>query len=323
MDVRDLRYVHVLAEHGNVSRAADALGLTQPALTRRVQALERELKVRLFDRHPKGVSLTPFGRLLVDRAAGLLQGVQNVRLEIDQMRGLDVGEVNVGAGPVVAQIVGDAVGRLLHKHPRLRITVIVDNVNELTNALRSGRTDMFVGNVAMAAAEKDLEIVSSFEHAGYFFCRPGHPILERRDPSLEEIFAYPFASAHLPADIARRFETALKRPVAPAVECDSYPVLKNVVAASDAISLASRYAIIDELRSGKLVEVPSTAPAVVASFGVVRLMKRLASPAATALAGELAESASDVLRWAADAATRPVSARVMRARRAPRRSTNR
>lgn len=298
MDVRDLRYVRALAEHGNFSRAADALGLTQPALTRRVQALEAELDVRLFDRHAKGVALTPFGTLVVDRAGELLHGVEGIKLELDRMRGLDVGCVNLGAGPVVAQIVGEAVGRLLCSHPQLRITVSVDNVNELTTSLRSGKTDMFIGNVSMIAGEKDLEVVSSFEHSGYFFCRPGHPLLKRRSPTLEEVFAYPFVSAHLPHEIAQVFEEALgNRRLEIAVECDNYPVLKKIVASSDAISLASRYAIIDELRSGELVEVPTANPAVVSYFGVVRLANRLPSPAAQALAAELAESGRKVMHW--------------------------
>lgn len=298
MDVRDLRYVGVLAEHGNFSRAADALGLTQPALTRRVQALEAELQVKLFDRHAKGVDLTPYGKIVVERAAELLKGVEGIKVELDGMRGLDVGTVSLGAGPVVAQLVGEAVGRLLQKRPRLRINILVDNVNELTTTLRSGKTDMFIGNVSIIAGEKDLEILSSFEHTGYFFCRPGHPILQERPPSLAKIFEYPFVIAHMPREMSEPFEKALGgRRLVAAVECDNYPILKKIVASSDAISMGSRYAMIDELRSGKLVEVPTLDPAVVTNFGVVRLANRTPSPAAQALADELKESISEALRW--------------------------
>src|SRR5262245_52089067 len=105
MDVRDLRYIRELAAHGNFGRAAEALELTQPALTRRVQAVEKELQVSLFNRHSKGVTLTDFGKLVVERADELLQGVDGIKIEVDHMRGLHKGIVNLGAGPVVAQIV--------------------------------------------------------------------------------------------------------------------------------------------------------------------------------------------------------------------------
>jgi DNA-binding transcriptional LysR family regulator len=295
MDVRDLRYIRELAIHANFGRAAEALNLTQPALTRRVQAVEAELGVRLFDRHSKGVVLTKFGRLVVERADGLLQGVEGIKVEVDSLRGLHAGNVNLGAGPVVAQIVGEAVGRLLRSHPKLRITVTVDNVNELTTSLRNGKTDMFIGNVSMIAGEKDLEVVSSFEHSGYFFCRPGHPILRHPSPWLPEVFEYPFVSAHLTREMTQIFVDSLgDRRFVISVECDNYPVLKKIVASSDAISLASRYAFTDELRSGELVEVPTANPVVVSFFGVVRLANRTPSPAAEALARELEVSARQV-----------------------------
>lgn len=303
MDVRDLRYLRALAEHRNFGRAADALGLTQPALTRRVQAVETELEVRLFDRRPKGVELTPFGKLVIERAGDILRGLQNIKTEIDRMVGLDVGAVTLGTGPVVAQtIVGEAVGRLIRAHPQIRVSVFVGGPDELSTWLRDERTDLMIADVTPFGSEPDIEIVSQFEHFGYFFCRPGHPILKSKSPSVQEILSYPFATAHLPGAIFRQFQLALGSDrFSPAVQCDSYPVLKNVVAESDAIGVASRYAIIDELRLGRLTEVPTRGPAVVTALGVARLANREASPAAQALAEELSKSVREVLNWSAKA----------------------
>lgn len=303
MDVRDLRYVRALAQHRNFGRAADALGLTQPALTRRVQAVETELEVRLFDRHPKGVDLTPYGKLVVEHADALLRGVEDIKVEVDRMRGLDAGRVTLGAGPVVAQtIVGEAIGRLVRRHPRIRVSVYVGGFDELPVWLRTERTELLLADVTPLMDDGDIEIISRFEHVGYFFCRPGHPILEHKSPSVKEILSYPFATAHLPLAIFAKFQQALGgQRFSPVVECDSYPVVKNVVAESDAISVASRYAIFDELRSGRLIEIPTKGPAAVTSLGVARLANRLPSPAAVALAQELSKSAQEVLRWSAKA----------------------
>src|SRR5262245_42483589 len=133
MDVRDLRYIRELAAHGNFGRAAEALDLTQPALTRRVQAVEAELHVQLFNRHSKGVDLTEYGKIVVERAEELLRGVQNVKVEIDRLRGLDVGTVSLGAGPVVAQtrIVGEGIAQLIKKSPGIQVSAYVGGPDEL------------------------------------------------------------------------------------------------------------------------------------------------------------------------------------------------
>lgn len=311
MDVRDLRYVSALAEHRNFGRAADALGLTQPALTRRVQAVEAELEVRLFDRHARGVDLTPFGKLVVERAEELLRNVENIKLEVDRMRGLDVGHVSLGAGPVVAQaIVGEAIGELIKRRPGIQVSVYVGSVDELGAWLRSGKTELLMSDVTALANDGDIEIASRFEHLGYFFCRPGHPLLKQRMPSFEEILSYPLATVHLPAGIITRFQEALgTRRFAPVLECDSYPILKTLVASSDAVSIASRYALFEELRSGRLVEIPTEEPAAVTTLGVARLAGRTPSPAAQALAEVLSERAGKVLEWSAKAGVRAARSR--------------
>ncbi len=301
MDIRDLQCIRELAQHGNFGRASESLGLTQPALTRRVQALEGELGVSLFDRNPKGVKLTPFGEVVVQRAAELLRGVANVKVELDRLRGLEFGHVSLGAGPVVAQtIVGEAIGELIKRRPGIRVSAYVGSVDELAAWLRSGKTELLISDVTALAKDNDVEIVSRFEHVGYFFCRPGHPLLKQRTPSFRQILSYPIATVHLPPAIVARLEELRGDPCVPAVECDSYPVLKTVVASSDAVSIASRYAIFEELRSGRLVELRTEEPAAVTALGVARL-KRVPSPAAEELAKELSERARKVLEWSAKA----------------------
>lgn len=303
MDLKDLRYIRELANHAHFGRAAEALGLTQPALTRRVQAVEAELKVPLFDRHAKGVHLTEFGKLVVERAEELLRSVENLKVEIAGQRNLDVGQVSLGAGPVVAQtIVGEAIGQLIKRHPGIQVSAYVGSVDELTAWLRSGKTDLLMSDVSALTEADDIEIISQLQHVGYFFCRPGHPLLEERVPSIDRILSYPFATVHLTVAIISRFQQALgSRRYAPVLECDSYPILKTVVASSDAVSIASRYAIFDELRSGRLVEVPTAQPAAVTTLGVARMAKRTPSPATQALARELTDRAREVLEWSAKA----------------------
>ena len=99
IDLRRLRHFSALVQHGNFHRAADALHLTQPALTRSIQALEAHVGAPLLTRHRTGVEPTELGRLLL-RHAGALEGqVRDLDRELRVAKGLVLGELRVGGGP--------------------------------------------------------------------------------------------------------------------------------------------------------------------------------------------------------------------------------
>ncbi len=114
MDTLQLyRQALVLARHGNYARAADALGIAQPNLTRSIAALERSLGVRLFDRGRSGAVPTAFGRILVERAEALLRTDADLRRELQLLAALATGTLTIACGPYAAEAaVGQAVARL-------------------------------------------------------------------------------------------------------------------------------------------------------------------------------------------------------------------
>jgi DNA-binding transcriptional LysR family regulator len=119
---RLLRYALVLGERRNFARAAEALGLTQPTLSRSIAALERDLGVRLFERSHKGVTPTVFGRVLLERGAIVLEREAEVRREIQLLAGLEAGSLTVSAGPYFAEgVVATSIARVAVAHPGLRI----------------------------------------------------------------------------------------------------------------------------------------------------------------------------------------------------------
>src|SRR5512137_2516263 len=99
LDLHLVRHALVLAKHGNFRRAARALHVSQPTLSRNIAALERSLGVRLFDRSSSGVEPTPFGRLVLERGRGLLAGESDLLREISLQAGLEIGSLAVAAGP--------------------------------------------------------------------------------------------------------------------------------------------------------------------------------------------------------------------------------
>ena len=114
LELRLLHQALILARHRNFARAAEALHLTQPALSRSIASLESALGERLFDRTRQGVEPTSFGRMLLARAQPLVDDANELERDFFLMRGLEIGELRVGAGAYAAELsVGQAAGRLM------------------------------------------------------------------------------------------------------------------------------------------------------------------------------------------------------------------
>ncbi len=110
-DLRQLRHFVALAEHGHFARAAEAVNLSQPALSRSIQALESQLGCPLLDRHSRGFSLTAHGRLVLEHARRLLAGSRALSNAVSKLGNLQSGELRLGAGPYpAARLVPRALG---------------------------------------------------------------------------------------------------------------------------------------------------------------------------------------------------------------------
>src|SRR5262249_16055542 len=145
MELRDLEYFAIVAEHGHLGRAADVLGLSQPALSKSLGRLEGAMQVRLFRRSAKGMELTAEGTLLLQRARELRQSLRNGAREVSDVSRGHVGHIRVGLGPSVNdQLVLVAFAELLREEPRITMKVIVSDADEIMPLLHSGQLDVVV-----------------------------------------------------------------------------------------------------------------------------------------------------------------------------------
>ncbi|MBG4654726.1 LysR family transcriptional regulator, partial [Pseudomonas aeruginosa] len=133
MDLRQLRYFIALAEHRSFVRAADAMGITQPAFSRSIQGLEQELGCQLVDRGSKDLRPTPEGQVVLQHALSLVQGSANLIHEIAQLNKLDAGELRFGSGPAPAPPLVPAPGApIINPPPRGPISQALDNREKLS-----------------------------------------------------------------------------------------------------------------------------------------------------------------------------------------------
>jgi DNA-binding transcriptional LysR family regulator len=262
---RHLRHLLALAEHGNFSRAADALHITQPALSRSIQALEASVGALLFDRNRGGIEPTEIGLLLLRHAQSLDASERDLDRELRLCKGLDLGELRIGVGPYGgAALVGPVVGRLNRLHPKLRVRLTIAPWTELPERARARDVDVVVAELSELGALDDFASQPLSEHRANFVCRTDHPVTQQPALRLQDLYSYPLAGPRLPPAAAQALIDAapreqrelLLRAGLLTIECDSATVLKVILTHSDALSMMPRFMVEAEVRAGELVVLP-------------------------------------------------------------------
>jgi DNA-binding transcriptional LysR family regulator len=157
--LRHLELVRALALHKHFGKAAEALGISQPALTRSLQHLEESLGVKLFDREAGPVEPTLFGRIVLDRGETIIAGFAELKRELLLARNLDLGVLTVAAGPYPAEIsVHRATGRLSAQQPLIHTSVSVKDWLEVIDDVVEGRADLGVADLFDAVDNPALEV---------------------------------------------------------------------------------------------------------------------------------------------------------------------
>src|ERR1043165_1732100 len=187
MELRDLEYFVVVAEQGNLGRAADQLRLSQPALSKSLKRLEDALEVRLFRRNANGMELTAEGSLLLSRARELRDSLRNVAREVSEMSRGHAGHINIGVGPSVNdEFLLAAVTELLRAEPRVTMKVIVSDQDQIIPALRRGEIDVVV-NLAYPKPPAGLAYIHLREDECVVCCGLNHRLAGRTDVPIAEL----------------------------------------------------------------------------------------------------------------------------------------
>lgn len=296
IDLKLVQQAVTLARYRNYARAAEALHLSQPALSRSIAGLESALGVRLFHRTRQGIEPTAFGALLLSRGGALLSDAAELERELKLMQGLELGELRVAAGPYPVELsVGKAAGRLSSKHPQLRIELLSDTWRGVLDLVLAARVDLAICEVSTVEQEPRLTVEPLDPHPATFFCRSGHPLLTEEELTVERILAYPYVGTTMPARLGQLFYRYAKTGTidpdtddyVPPIKVQSVRLIKDVVLASDAVGAAPFALIRDEVERGSLACLDVKLPWLRTGYGFVYLKERTLSPAAQAFIAEV------------------------------------
>jgi DNA-binding transcriptional LysR family regulator len=305
LDLRHHRHAIALAEHRHFQRAAKSLGISQPALSRSIQELERRAGATLFSRTSDGAEPTDVGRIYLAKARAVLAQAGELAREMRLIRGLEIGELKFGAGVYPSEMfVAKAMARMAREHPAVKLTAIAGSVDALLQMLRRREIDFVVGDLKTAEAERGLRTTPLAWHTGYLVVRAGHPLLSLAAPTLEDALRFPLTlTTRVPPDLLSSFlqgHGAAREPARtlPSITCDSPGMMKSIVAESDAIGLMPMSLIARELADGSLVALPIEAPWLGRTFAIVELENRTPSPSAEQFLHFVREADAEAARTA-------------------------
>lgn len=143
MELRQLKYFVALADAGSMSRASTLLSVAQPAISRQLRSLEEEVGLSLFTRTGRGVELTDAGRVLLERAAPIIENVNDLVEEVRGLQGVVSGKVRVGLPPTESQFfAAPLVLRINKKYPNVSLQIIEAFSGDVNEWLATGRIDL-------------------------------------------------------------------------------------------------------------------------------------------------------------------------------------
>jgi DNA-binding transcriptional LysR family regulator len=253
MELFQLQSFVRVAEEGSITRAADLLHLTQPAVTNHVRALERELRVPLFDRTGRGVRLTPAGRSLLDyarRSLGLLDECRQVLTDLQEGT---FGRLVLGAGVTTSIFhLPGWLRQFQEASPGVDVTVRTGRSREIAQLAVEREIDL--GIVTSPSDHPDLRTSHLFEEEIVLVTPPEHPLAGRTAPA-EELEAASLILFRSGTGFRNYLDRSLAKSglrVRVKMESDSAEAIKSFVEVGLGISFLPAAAVAPELEAGTL-----------------------------------------------------------------------
>ena len=291
--VRDLYMLEAIASRGSMARAADELGLSQPAVSKAIADLERDLGVSIFDRTTRGVQLTDSGQVLRRRGRVILDELRHGLDEIQNLADPAAGLVRVGVSLAQSLFISAVVDHTSRRYPKLAFSVVMADPTQLISALRDRELDMAICRAQMADREPDLSADILFRDRIEVVVSPAHPLARRRKLALadlmEERWALAAPDTYLGGLVRSAFRSqSLPMPRA-VVTTSSMQLRFELMETGGFVTLASRSMVIHPSRRGRIKALPVAFGDDAGPMGAITLKNRQLTKA-SALVLEAARS---------------------------------
>jgi DNA-binding transcriptional LysR family regulator len=278
---RRLQVFHAVAKHLSFTKAAEALFMTQPAVTFQIKQLEEHFNTRLFERGHGQISLTDAGKVVLDYAERILGQSSELEARLKDMTGQVAGLLLIGSSMTIAEyLLPQVLGEFSARFPSVTPRLLVANSEQVQNQVLEHSLDVgFIENdsqlpslVTEVACEDELLVV----------CAPSHPLAQHKSVKPELLPQHAYLSREPGSGTREVTDHYLQKigfppdSLQPVMELGSPEALKGMAATGRGFAIMSRATVVKERRLALLVGVP-LAPRLVRNLSVVYSKQRFQS----------------------------------------------
>ena len=249
-------FYHV-ALNQSISKAADKLLISQPAVSYQIKVLEEQLGITLFVRTKKGATLTDEGKILYSYISKGIENFINGENALTNLKNLDYGIIRIGASTTVSKHVLMPYLKIFHKlYPNIEINITNNLTEELMRELRNGNLDILILNLPMKEG-KDLDIKNILEVQDIFVANKDYYDILNKKISLNDLNNYPLLFQKKPSNTRDYLDNYLntnKIKLIPKMEIVSYNLIMDFIKIGFGIGYATKEFIKEELNNGDLYE---------------------------------------------------------------------
>ena len=265
MPDRRLQALQAVAKHRSFTKAADALCMTQPAVTFQIKQLEDQFNTRLFDRAGGRITLTPAGVVALEYANRILALSSELEAKMNELTGREVGPLTIGASTTIAEfLLPRMVGEFKSKHPGIVPQLVVAN-SEVVQARVVDRS-LDLGFIEGDSHLRTLTTEVCCDDELQVICARNHPLAKRSSVNVSSLSEYAYISRELGSGTREVIDHYLQNAgLSPdglqiVMEASSPEALKGLVATGLGFAIMSRVTVEKEVRLGELVQIPLNPP---------------------------------------------------------------
>lgn len=275
---------YYVAKNKNISRAANELMISQPAISKSIRTLEEQLEIKLFIRKRDGVVLTDEGKLLYDKIKNAVEIINSAEEDMNSITNLESGTINIGTSKtIINEFLLKYISDFHTKYPKIKIKIHTDRTNKLLDKMKNGIVDIIFTNLPYPLtnefkSENILKI-----HNGLYANNNFKNLKDRLVP-LEELKEYPFvmlpvgSSSRIFLDDLFNKNNILIRP---SMEIASYTLSSSFIKIGLGIGMLTEEFIQDEIKNEELFEIKTELKIPDRYIGVIYLNNKLLSKCAT------------------------------------------
>ena len=281
MQIETFKVFRDLVETTSFSKAAEANGITQSAVSQQVRAIERRFNVRLIERGSRAFQLTAEGRAFLTASRAILDAYEDLA---SRLRG---GAAVTGGQVRIATIYSIGLHELppylrvfRRQHPGVEVKIDYCRYSEVYDSVRDGSCDL--GLVAFPARKPGLKVMTFWRDKLVFICGPGHRLAKKKKAALRDAVGEKFVAFEpdLPTrkEIDKRLRARGVR-IKPILEFDNIETVKRAVEIEDAVSIVPEICVRDEVRGDTLTAVEIDEPEMWRPLGAIVKRSAVPSPA--------------------------------------------